>query len=399
MKSWLKFIFLSLFIVIIFGGGPLYLYLYILLFTVLLAQIWAQIALLRMVVERKVAQKGYFVGETIGVTLEVKNTGFLPVLWAYIEEKVPLGLIGQEKKAVVSLAGKTKRVLNYTFRTYERGIYCFNPVKVVTGDILGLYYFQKESFSPEEIIVYPRYKKLIFDQVSINGPNACIKAQISLKADPMAVLGSRDYQKGDPLNHIDWKATARTQSLKTKQIEYRKDLTCAIILNGNLSDYQTQADLEKAIELAASLAKWVLNKKGQVAIYSNGRHKKHLEDRSFPVLGVSANDDKNQFLRILRVLALLNVSNSYPFKTLFDHIRSKLFIGTILLIVTPYLDSETWQRLTQATKKGHQVWIILTRRLKHAKQDEYFQQAKSMGLKIFIAEEKEEVGTIELKLL
>ena len=122
MKSWLKFIFLSLFIVIIFGGGPLYLYLYILLFTVLLVQIWAQIALLRMVVERKVAQKGYFVGETIGVTLEVKNIGFLPVLWAYIEEKVPLGLIGQEKKAVVSLAGKTKRVLNYTFRTYERGI-------------------------------------------------------------------------------------------------------------------------------------------------------------------------------------------------------------------------------------------------------------------------------------
>lgn len=399
MKSWLKYIFLSLFIVVIFGGGPLYLYLYILLFTVILAQIWAQIALLRMVVERKVAQKGYFVGEKVSVSLEVKNTGFLPVLWAYIEEKVPLGLLGQEKKAVVSLLGKTKQILNYTFRTYERGIYCFNPVRVITGDILGLYYYQKESLSSGEIIVYPRYKKLIFDQVSINGPNAFLKTQISLKTDPMAILGSRDYQKGDPLNQIDWKATARTQSLKTKQVEYRKDLTCAIILNGNLDDYQTQADLEKAIELAASLAKWILDIKGQVALYSNGRHKKHLGDRSFPVLGVSANDDQNQFLRILRVLALLNVSNSYPFKTLFDRIRSELFIGTILVIVTPNLDSETWQRLAQATKKGHQVWIILTRRLKHVEKEEYFKQAKSIGLKIFIAEEKEEVGTIELKLL
>lgn len=136
-----------------------------------------------------------------------------------------------------------------------------------------------------------------------------------------------------------------------------------------------------------------------MALYSNGRHKHYLGARSLPVLGINANDDQKQFLRILRALALLKVSNSYPFQTLFDRIRGELFLGMILIVVTPSLDRETWQRLAQATKKGQQVWIVLPRRLKHSDREEYLKKSRSIGIKVFRAEEREEVGTIELKLL
>ena len=399
MRSWVKYILLSAVIIIFFGGGPLYIYLYALFFTILFAQLWAQIALFRITINRKVPDKGYFIGETIPICLEVKNIGRLPALWIYIEDRLPLGLSGKEIKEVFSLGGMKKQVLSFSVRACERGLYHFSPLKIMSGDILGLFHYRKECISQEEVIVFPRYKKIVFTDIGFMGLNALTKANMSFVTDPLVVIGSRDYQKGDPLKHIDWKATARTQSLKTRQIEYRKSLACAILLNGNLNDYISQDDFEKAIEIAASLSKWLLDRNDEVALYSNGRNKLYLEDRSLPVLGTSINDDKNQFIRILNSLALLHVGHSYPLYKLLDRIQSELSLGTALIFITPAVDNELWRRIVIEKKKGREIWVVLTKRLMQKEKEMYKQKGNSLKIKVFYAVENEEVGVIEFQLL
>lgn len=399
MRIWARYLVLALFIIVIFGGSSLYVYLYMLFFTVLLAQIWTQVALLKLIVRRKAVDKGYFVGEMVPIILELKNPSLLPLLWAYIEDNVPLGLLGQEQRMLFSLPSRRKQIVTYQFKANQRGVFTFSPIKIVSGDILGLFHYSKVADAANEIVVYPRYRKLIFQQRGFVGPNSYIKANMSLNTDPLVVIGSRDYQKGDPLNQIDWKATARAQELKTRQSEYRRALNTAIVFNANLDDYSSSATLEQAIELVASFAKWLIDQKGHVAFFSNGRNLRYMDDRSLPVVGVQAKADKGQFLRILNALATINNTHTYPFSKLFEKIAKEITFGSSLIVISPLVDDELWLRFAQLRKRGIQIWMVFTRRLNKSEQEIYLRKSQSLGIPAFVAVEIEEVGAIEIRLL
>ena len=109
MQVWVRYILIAFFIVLFFGGAPLYVYVYMLFLTVLFAQLWVQLALLKLRVKRRAIDKGYFVGEVVPVVLELENPSLLPVLWAYAEESVPSGLLGREQRILFSLPIKNDR--------------------------------------------------------------------------------------------------------------------------------------------------------------------------------------------------------------------------------------------------------------------------------------------------
>ncbi|MBR8646101.1 DUF58 domain-containing protein [[Brevibacterium] frigoritolerans] len=63
------------------------------------------------------------------------------------------------------------------------------------------------------------------------------------------VSGVREYQPGDQLSWINWKATARTSEIMTKEFEVQKNRDVFIMLDEKPSDL-----FEESIEMAASLA-------------------------------------------------------------------------------------------------------------------------------------------------
>ena len=171
------------------------------------------------------------------------------------------------------------------------------------------------------------------------------------------------------------------------------------MFNANLDDYKNQVKLEEAIETVASLVKWLIDNKGEVAFFSNGRNVKHLDDRGLPVLGVTAKSDKEQFLRILNSLALIKNTRTYPYFRLFDRVLKEITFGSSLIFVTPVVDDELWLRLAQTKKAGKQVWIVLTERLVKAEQKEYLRKSQSLGIPIFVAVPIKEDGTVEVRTL
>ena len=89
--------------------------------------------------------------------------------------------------------------------------------------------------------------------------------------DPTRPVGVRDYQHGDSLRHVHWKASARLQSLQVKIFEPTTTFKVALFLsvdsftfNGSFSE----DEFELGISVAASLAHHVIEREAQQVFLS-----------------------------------------------------------------------------------------------------------------------------------
>ena len=82
----------------------------------------------------------------------------------------------------------------------------------------------------------------------------------------------RDYYPGDDPRHIDWRNTARLNSLQIKQFDRTRQMPLAIFLDMKLENYQYWRRLaaEVGVVVAASLASRANQLRQPFGLYSNG---------------------------------------------------------------------------------------------------------------------------------
>ncbi|MFN5950941.1 MAG: DUF58 domain-containing protein, partial [Pirellulaceae bacterium] len=85
-----------------------------------------------------------------------------------------------------------------------------------TGDLLGLHRRFAVLSKPQTILVLPRIVPIEGYDIASRRPIGEIQVTYRSMEDPTLVVGIRDYQQGDPLHRIHWKATARTGRLHSK---------------------------------------------------------------------------------------------------------------------------------------------------------------------------------------
>jgi uncharacterized protein (DUF58 family) len=92
--------------------------------------------------------------------------------------------------------------------------------------------------------------------------------------DPTRIAGVRQYQRGDPLNRIHWRATARTGTLHSKTYEPSTIAGATIVLDFHKAGYTSRGEpfrSELAATAAASLANAVYETGQQIGLVTNGR--------------------------------------------------------------------------------------------------------------------------------
>jgi hypothetical protein len=73
--------------------------------------------------------------------------------------------------------------------------------------------------------------------------------------DPIYILGTRDYQYGQPAKYIHWKASARHNRLQEKVFEPTGQEKVLIVVDVNqFSTHQAEEEFERTLEIVASLA-------------------------------------------------------------------------------------------------------------------------------------------------
>jgi uncharacterized repeat protein (TIGR01451 family) len=335
------------------------------------------------------------VGQTIDVTVTVKNTGFLPVPWVLLEDVLPGKAVSvthprlrvKRKRMQIAMLGSLGRTeLAYQIEFKMRGYYQVGPLVLESGDLFGLHRRYRVGTEPHFVLVYPRVVALEGYDLASRRPVGEVRLTHRLFEDPTRIGGVRQYEKGDPLNRVHWKATARMGLLHSKIYEPSTIAGATILLDFHQAGYPDRGEpyrSELAVTAAASLANAVYLMGQQVGLVTNGRDAadrirqegwhhdfrtrreaqenaamSDTSDRLRPIV-VETRRGVEQFQRIRETLARVELTDGLTLPQLIVETIGRLPRDATVVAVLAEASPETALALGNLRRRGHAVTAVL----------------------------------------
>lgn len=331
---------------------------YLLLGVLIVGRWWSQRALAGLVVRREFNRR-IFLGEKIRVQLEIENKSALPAVWVQLTDSfsVRLAVPGFFQR-VVSIGGKGDARFEYTLEGRRRGYYTIGPLRLYSGDLFGVGAIQQRMVEEDHLTVYPKIIPLNQVVLPSRSPMGTLRHHQPIFEDPTRIMGKRNYVAGDSLRRVDWKSTAATGRLQVKLYEPSIALETVILLNMHQPDYlfRTRVDAsELGIVVAASLANWIVGRRQSVGLLTNGIDP---SNEGQPPQPVPPRRGRGHLMRVLDVLARVQLGETFPLVQLLRRETVNLSWGTTLILITPRTDEELFDALFHARRAGLNTVLI-----------------------------------------
>jgi uncharacterized protein (DUF58 family) len=256
--------------------------------------IWQRECLVGVTYRRKLNQSRALFGERVELEIEIVNDKLLPLSWLRVEDDIPPAL-AIEGGNVLSPGGLTD-ILVQLLPTlpYERvrrrvivvcnhrGEYTFGPATVSSGDPVGLRERSIRLEDVQHLLVYPKVFALTPSGIASRVFLGEQRSRFDLLEDPSRIAGIREYRAGDPVRHIDWRATARRSTLLVREFEPSVSLNVAVFLDvqaarfvdvqvdGFLSGSHGRDKLEFTVALAASIISNLSHQQVPTGLFASG---------------------------------------------------------------------------------------------------------------------------------
>jgi uncharacterized protein (DUF58 family) len=384
-----------LLVALVFQLGLLAYAMYVLLGLMLVSRYLSRYWIEHLSAERECNQLTADVGDTVAVLVDVKNVGRFPVAWVLIEDSLPQRALVQRpprlkvkgKRLMIGmLRPGGRKSLRYQLEFQMRGYYQLGPLVLETGDLFGLHRRYRAATDPHFILVYPRLVPLEGYDLASRRPMGEIRLTHRLFEDPTRIAGLRMYQPGDPLNRINWRATARTGTLHSKIYEPSTIAGASILLAFHQDEYPRPNEpvrSELAVTTAASVANAVYLLGQQVGLATNGRdaadrirvegwahdyrtraaakqavNMREHSDRLRPVI-VPTRRGHEQFQRILETLARVELTDGLWFDQLVLEVVSRLPRDATVVAILPKVSESTAFALGSLRRRGYAVTAVL----------------------------------------
>jgi uncharacterized protein (DUF58 family) len=338
--------------------------------TALLATVWGKYALERIDYRRQLERNRCFPGEELELRVELTNRKVLPVTYLTVDDTVPLELDVAARKLnfmrigkgalrlLFGLAWYQKVVRHYRVTPRKRGYYQLGPAVLTGGDPFGYVQRSKELRATDELIVYPRIIPLEEVGIPSGRPFGDLKSRNRLFEDPMRFAGTREYQPGDPLSRVHWKASAVAGQLQVKLQDPSANLGVAVFLNTWGYDVFWQgADIsamETGCVLAASVVSWACEQGVPVGLYANGM----VQDWGFNLRLPPARGPQ-VLTQALEGLARLTMPSRISLSELLSLEVPTLSYGTSVVIITRHVTEEAAAAISRVQRSGRPVTLIM----------------------------------------
>ncbi len=333
--------------------------------------LWGRYCLAGVSYARRLGAGRLFCGEETDLWIEIVNAKPLPLAWLKAADEFPAEVTLQRTQ-LDRASDHNRRLLNnllsvrwyelvrrhYRLRAEHRGAFDFGPVQISSGDIFGFRTRYLDLDYRQRLLVYPKLAPLEELGLRPARPLGEFGALRRILADPLRLAGARDYQPGDSIRHIHWKATARRNALQTKVFDPSARQELVIFLNsqtmaraheGIIADY-----FETAIVVAASLAYAGLEARHPVGLFTNGGVKEAERRVRLPASRHTA-----QATRILETLAQLTPFTFLPFETLLEIEAAQLPYGATVVAVSAVTNEAVLAELLDLRAAGHPTALIL----------------------------------------
>ena len=353
------------------------------LFTVALAGwLWNALSLFGLHYTRRLSETRAFMGETVELTLEVRNRKLLPVTWLHVTDifpsNLPMSTPGGDVEEVrlnrsTNLgeftsfwsAGAFDRLTRrFTIHCARRGYHPYGPALLSTGDGFGMFSSKGKLAEQQRLIVYPRLYTVAELGLPAKNPFGGRPAEARLVEDPLRTAGIRAWQPADGLKRVHWKATARHQSarqaenaLLSRVYEPSQEPQVMLFLNvatlerhwlGHIPEL-----MERAVSVAGSLAALCAELRLPVGLIANG----YLPGSDQP-LRLLPGRSPDQLMHILELLAAVTAFAAEPIEGLLLREAPRLPWGATIVVVTAIAHEGLLATLVELQHAGRKVVLF-----------------------------------------
>jgi uncharacterized protein (DUF58 family) len=332
--------------------------------------LWGRVSLDHVTYERILPKRRVFIGESVPMSVVLTNRKPVPLAWVRTEDAIP-DAVKVEGARVTHSASPNSSTLehrtsigwyerirwNYSIRFTRRGYFRLGPAQVDSGDMFGLFDSRMRVEDRDGVLVYPRVVPL--PEIGIPGgrPLGEVRGGSRIFQDPSRPAAPRDYVPGDPLNTIDWKATARSQRLRVRTFDPSANVTVVLAVSVETTPHYWQGyspiHLERAITAGASLASYCVEQGYSLGLLSNGVPM--VTDRPAE-LRPSRNSP--QLKAVLETLATLQ---AISLATMAAHLEEKMTglpHGATVVVVVAHYSDELIGVLGRLRGRGHPVSLV-----------------------------------------
>lgn len=269
-----------------------------------------------------------------------------------VEDTVPAGLeVEGDFNGLTILSPGETLDLAYIVRG-GRGSYDFERFSVAVSDPFGLFYRWTELTVRGRFLIKPRVERLPplpVRPLRTHGFTGPILARRSGMG--VGFFSLREYQPGDPLRRINWRATARHErAFYTNTFEQERVTDVNLIL-----DARQQLDVvmggdslfEHAVHATAALADAFLGQGHRVGLLVYGRG----QEATFPGYG------KVQREKILRALAASQTGDNFALETL-SYLPTRFFPARSQVVLLSPLMRDDVNVLVRLRATGYEVLVV-----------------------------------------
>lgn len=372
MLNFIKSLFLSqrLFLIILgfiiaFVFSYLFSPLFILLkflFLLFILAIIADIMLLYLVNEgvnaQRILPEKFSNGDENPVSITFKNLYKFPIHLNVIDE-IPFQFQIRDFLFKVNLKPAETKDYLYTLRPTKRGVYQYGKLNVYVTSILGLVKRRYIFSDKKNIVVYPSFLQLHkYDlHAFTNRLHEYGLKKIRKIGNTMEFEQIRDYIIGDDIRNLNWKATAKRNTLMVNQFQDEKSQTVYSMIDKGrimMMPFNELSLLDYAINSSLVISNVVLQKNDKAGMFT---FSKKVENR------IVADRKKSQMYKILETL--YNIKTDYAesdFERLYIDIKRKIYHRSLLLLYTNFENLDSLHRqlpYLRAIAKNHLLIVIL----------------------------------------
>ncbi|MEO8267915.1 MAG: DUF58 domain-containing protein [Ilumatobacteraceae bacterium] len=217
---------------------------------VLVAVISVQRPLPPLSVKRIVSPSLVSVGEPARVDIQLANLGRQAS--PYLQLWEPVGNNGGAPMQLAKLGPGQAASAAYRVPTARRGLIRTGPLRALRRDVLGLTQRTTTLAGTEEVLVVPHTVGLPFPSVGSSGRLGQHLRMKSWGQTGTEFHSLREYQRGDDIRRINWKASARATSLIVRETALEGIRRCTVVLDLSASEYVGNS-FEQAVIAAASV--------------------------------------------------------------------------------------------------------------------------------------------------
>lgn len=308
------------------------------------------------------------VGDEILLSEEIVNNRPFPLPLLIVESRIDKNLELSSDvetvrndcnyhRSVFSMMPFSKVVRRHKVKLLKRGYYDLKSIALSSYDLFGFIKVAQDEAPVNAVItVYPDF----LDREIFELPSHSFLGDWVVKRwivdDPFLNAGVRDYQSTDPMKNINWKATARTGSIKVNAHDFTANTKLMILFNTDLSEGQwgsviDTSLLERGLSLCATYAKLAIENSIDAALASNAQSIK----KKGVYAETSFGSGEQHLYAILEELALLSLEHVTSFHYFLGEFLKKGISQADILIITAYIDQEISDQVSLLRAAGNSV--------------------------------------------